>query len=305
MSRAHALAIVAAACAATAAVHGQVFKVAVDGVAVDVLVTRDNRPIPGLTAPDFRLRDNGVEQRIESVMLEDVPITLLFALDTSASMKGDQLDRLKSAARAAAAALRPVDRVGLLAFNHRVRLLVPPPAEAPALSAHLDTLEADGDTSVFDATFAALALRERAPGRTLVLVFSDGDDTASWLDPRDVLAAAQRSDVVVHAVVLDASYPADMIALRRLEIARRLFGEEPHLFGNAYLWHLVQDTGGALHEATSEGLRAAFVRVVNEFHSRYVLTYVPEGVAPRGWHDIEVNVRSQRATVKARRGYLR
>jgi Ca-activated chloride channel family protein len=301
--RFRAIALVIAA--STATVDGQVFRVAVDGVAVDVLVTRDKRPVAGLTTADFTLRDNGVEQRIESVMLEDVPITLLLALDTSASMQGKLLEQLKAAAKAAAGALRPIDRVGLLVFNNGVRLLVAPPAEASALAAHLDTLEAHGDTSVFDATFAALTIRERAPGRTLVLVFSDGDDTSSWLDPRDVIATAQRSDVVVHAVALDNSYGTGMAALNRLEVARRLFPEEPHLFGSAYLWHLVQDTGGALHEATADGLRDAFVRVVNEFRSRYVLTYVPEGVAPRGWHGIEVDVKSRRAKVTARRGYLR
>ena len=90
----------------------QRFAVAIDGVAVDVLVTRDRRPVKGLTAADFRLRDNGVLQRVESVMIEDVPITLFLVLDVSDSVKGDLLARLESAAKAAAGALRPDDRQG-------------------------------------------------------------------------------------------------------------------------------------------------------------------------------------------------
>ncbi len=305
MSRGAYFFVAVVACLAASNAQGQVFKLAVDGVAVDVLVTRGGRPVADLTAADFVLRDNGVEQRIESVMLEDVPITLLMAIDTSGSVHGELLAQLKSAAKAAASALRPVDRVGLLAFSHGLRLLVPPPVVASEVVGYVDALEAGGDTSVYDATFAALTMRERAPGRTLVLVFSDGDDTASWLDPRDVVAAAQRSDVVVHAVVVERSLPRGNAALSRTAVARRLFDYEPHLFAGVFLSRLVEDTGGSLHQASSAGLSSVFVRVVNEFRSRYVLTYTPQGVSSQGWHALDVNVRFQRADVQARRGYLR
>ncbi len=290
--------------AVTASAAGQVFKTTVDGVAVDVLVTRDRRPVSGLTAADFTLHDNGVGQQIKSAMLEDVPVTLLLVLDTSASVQGALLAHLKSAARAVVAALRPVDRVGLLAFSHRVRLVVEPPASASALYPHLDALEADGDTSIYDATLAALTVRERVPGRTLMLVFSDGQDSTSWLKPHDVLAAAQRSDVVVHAVIVGPFSGAGTLPVPDGGL-RRQFDQEPYLFNTVYLWRLAEDTGGAVQQATSGTLQDAFVRVVNEFRSRYVLTYVPQGVPENGWHDVEVKVRGRGMRVQARRGYLR
>jgi Ca-activated chloride channel family protein len=284
----------------------QRFAVTIDGVAVDVLVTRDRRPVKGLTAADFRLRDNGVPQRVESVMIEDVPITLFLVLDVSDSVKGDLLARLESAAKAAAAALRPDDRVGLMTFSDRVRMIVAPPSDPKMLAGHLATLEAGGATTLYDATFAAVALRRRIPGRTLVLVFSDGDDTASWLDPLDVLKAAQHSDIVVHAVTRKRGfrYPSGEDAGTR-GIERSRFAAEPQLFGRLYLSQLVEETGGSVFIADSSGLEEAFARVVNEFRSRYVLTYSPRDVAPAGWHAIEVTLNGRKADVKARRGYLR
>lgn len=53
----------------------QIFRVGVDAVAVDVLVTNGHEPIGGLTASDFELRDSGVLQRIDSVLFEDVPLS--------------------------------------------------------------------------------------------------------------------------------------------------------------------------------------------------------------------------------------
>jgi hypothetical protein len=60
-------------------------------------------------------------------------------------------------------------------------------------------LKANGATSLRDAAFAGLALRDADPGRTLVLLFSDGADTSSWLASPQVIEAAKRTDAVVYA----------------------------------------------------------------------------------------------------------
>ena len=248
-------------------------------------------------------------QRIEAVLLDDVPITLLLVLDTSGSVRGAPLVQLRTAAAAAAEALRPDDRVGLVTFSHRVRMVVEPPAAPAALPDALRRLDAGGATALYDATFAAFALRERTVGRTLILVFSDGDDTASWLDPRAVLDTAHRSDVVVYAVSLDqAASDTRLDRLDRLgrQTALRWFSTEPELFGREYLPRLVEETGGAVFVAEDIGrLRAAFSQVVTEFRSRYLVTYSPAGVESAGWHALEVRVAGRGLEVQARRGYLR
>jgi hypothetical protein len=80
------------------------FRSSAQAVLVDVQVLEGNVPVAGLTAADFELRDSGVAQKIEAVTFEDVPVSLMLALDVSGSVKGAPLEHLKEAARAAAAA---------------------------------------------------------------------------------------------------------------------------------------------------------------------------------------------------------
>ena len=284
----------------------QTFTSGVEAVAVDVLVTRGGQPVTGLTADDFIVLDNGVPQQIESVLLDEVPITILLVLDTSGSVRGAPLVQLRAAVEAAAEALRPDDQVGLVTFSHNVRMVVEPPSPRSSLPDALGRLRAGGATALYDATFAAYALRERTVGRTLVLVFSDGDDTASWIDPRAVLDTAQRSDVVVYGVSLDPITPNNRMDRQGRMTARRWFSTEPQLFGREYLPVLVEETGGAVFVAEDIGqLSAAFSRVVTEFRSRYLLTYSPIEVQAAGWHALEVRVAGRGRSVQARRGYVR
>lgn len=290
---------------AAASLPAQTFRSGVDAVSVDVLVTRDGRPVAGLTADDFTLLDNGVEQRIDTLLFDEVPITLLLALDVSGSVGGAGLEQLRAAVRAAGESLRPDDRVGLLTFSDRIRLALEPPSSADRLAAALGRVRAGGATALYDATFTALALREQTVGRMVVLLFSDGDDTASWLDPRDVFDMAQRSDVVVYGVTLDRGGPDTLITRQGRELARQWFTLEPEIFRREFLWRLVGDTGGSLEMSDDlERLRDTFARVVHEFRSRYLLGYSPSGVATDGWHDLEVRVDGG-GEVTARRGYLR
>lgn len=288
------------------AVAGQTFRTGVDAVAVDVLVTRGGQPVVGLDADDFVVLDNGVPQQIEAVLLEDVPITLLLVLDTSGSVRGAPLVQLRTAAEAVAGALRADDRVGLVTFSHNIRLVVEPPSVPATLTEALGRVRASGGTALYDATFAAFALRERMVGRTLMLVFSDGDDTTSWLDPRDVLKTAQRSDVVVYGVSLDREVRDGRWERPGRRSARQWFLSEPHLFRGQFLPVLAGETGGSVFVAQDvEGLQGSFARVLSEFRSRYLLTYSPTGVEAAGWHELDVQVGGRGRDVQARRGYLR
>jgi VWFA-related protein len=286
---------------------GQTFRSGVDAVQVDVLVTEGNRPVKGLTAGDFELRDNGVVQQIDAVAVDDVPVTLMLALDVSESVKGAPLEHLRAAIGAAGEALSPRDRLSLLTFSHQLDLAASPTADSAVVGSAAQAVEARGATALYDAALTALVTRQRIDGRAVLLLFSDGADTSSWLDPRAVIDAAQRSDVVIYGVTLrHQTEQRNAREARQNRLERDWFREAPASFGRQFLSLLTEDTGGTVLVAErSDQLRETFVRVVSEFKSRYILSYTPRGVEGGGWHSIDVSLKGKRGDVTARRGYLR
>jgi VWFA-related protein len=290
-----------------------VFKTRVDAVRVDVLVTRGGRPVAGLTAADFELRDSGVAQRVEAVSLEEIPLNLLLALDMSGSMADAPLRHLKDAAHAAVANLSATDRASVLTFSHVIQKRIDWSSDTAAVGRAIDSLESIGSTSLADAAYAALTMRESADGRMLVLLFTDGLDTASWLDPLAVIEAARRSDVVVVAVRLESALASRPVSIFRdtrtpapPAAVRHWFEQEPQLLRDRFLPTLAGESGGDLIVASQSGdLHAVFAKIVAEFKMRYVLSYSPQNVAPSGWHPIDVTLKGKKGEVRARRGYAR
>jgi VWFA-related protein len=303
----------------------QTFRSSAEAVRVDVLVLDGRNPVGGLTAANFELRDSGIVQTIDSISMEDVPLSLMLALDTSRSVEGVALGHLKDAAAAVIRLLGPADRAALMTFSGAVALRTPWTSDHATLEAGIAAAEASGSTSLYDAAYAALTLRDHEPGRQLVLIFSDGEDTASWLPGRNVIEIAKRNEPVVYAVelapqpiVVSTSGPfgqsTETVARSspgyRLDFHSGLqdtVEDAPSaILLQRFLNELADETGGKVVSAEgSERLRETFLQVIKEFRSRYLLTYTPRGVDARGWHPIDVKLKNRRGQVTARRGYLR
>jgi VWFA-related protein len=139
-----------------------------------------------------------------------------------------------------------------------------------------------GGSALRDAIFTALTVRGAEATRSLLLVFTDGLDTSSWLTTERLLAAARRSNAVVYAV--------SAAGLDEDDVLRRL----------------AESTGGGVVEiAKTDALRATFLTIVDEFRQRYGVSFSPEGVPAGGWHPLTVRVRGRSLTVRARPGYTR
>ena len=256
------------------------FEARIEVVKVSVLVRGREGPILGLRAADFEVRDNGVAQQVEQVVSEELPLSVMLAFDVSGSIRGEKLVELKRASHALVDGLRPEDRAALLTFAEELRLRPSLDTDRSALRARIDSLGAEGGTSLVDATFAVLALGDATPGRVLAVVFTDGQESASWLPQADGLDAAKRSEVVVYGV--------------------RVGWEGPRFLGD-----VASTTGGRLLQmASPDRLRQAFLEILEEFRTRYVLRYTPRGVERKGWHRLDVRVKGRSAKILVRKGYL-
>lgn len=277
-----------------------VFRAGIEAVHVDVFVTRGGQPVPGLKAAEFELRDNGVRQSLELAQAEALPLRAVLVFDTSSSLAGERLAALRAAGEAFLEGLRPADTVGLFTFSQEIARPAVPTADKSLLRWALEGVKAEGATAVFDALYAALLLSEGA-GRSLVVLFSDGEDNMSFLGERQLQTFAERSNALVHVVAWRPEPRAPLSpgwagARSSIEPA-----EPEHI---RVLRRIAEATGGRLWGADSPArLRQAFADIADAMGHRYVLRYEPSGVKREGWHQLEVKLRGQRGDVQARRGY--
>ena len=146
-------------------------------VRVDVLVTDNGKPVPGLTPADFEILDNGVAQQVELVSFDQVPLNVVLVFDMSNSVEGDRRDRLLKGAGALLSGLKPDDQSALVTFSHVVDRGAKLTRDVASVRAALERAEGIGETALVDGTFAGMMVGESDVGRGLLIVFSDGVDT--------------------------------------------------------------------------------------------------------------------------------
>jgi VWFA-related protein len=260
------------------------FSSRLEAVRVDVLVTEDGRPVRGLKPADFDIRDEGVPQTVDLVSFEKIPLNVVLAIDVSDSVAGDRLDHLRDASRAVLGRLTKTDQVGLVSFNHAVEVRADLTNDTAPVQSALDEVQPSGATALVDGTYAAMVLAEPVgpnARRGLVIVFTDGADTISWLTPDRVLDASRRADAVMYGVIVRSRNKA------------------------SFLHELSERTGGGMVEIEStKDLANRFVAILDEFRQRYLVSYTPRGVPAAGWHRLDVRIKGRKVAVKARTGYL-
>lgn len=283
------------------------FPAEVEVVRLDVAVTREGRPVSGLGPASFEVREDGVLQQIQSARWGEEPIELVLALDTSGSVAGPRIERLKAAAGSLFAQLRPQDCVRILTFASGVRFAPGECLDAGSAGAAIQAAVGMGGTRLHDGLYASLALAGGQKGLPIVVALTDGQDTSSWLSSDAVLLAAKALPATVHVVVaVDSrgfrfSTPDwhERPATTEGGLALVVRGGTP-----PFLERIASETGGRVFPAAAEDLQEAFGRVLQEIRGRYVLRYEPSGVPRPGWHRLEVKLKGVRGDVLARRGYL-
>ncbi len=265
----------------------QVFRGGTDVVAIDVTVQDGKKPIAGLTAADFDVRDNGVRQIVTQVTYERVPIDVRLIFDTSGSISDAQLKGYLKTMVDVTASLLPNDRCDIVSFA--ARIVDAATLQSPPIKIDLHRAEPNA-TSFFDAVSLSLITAPVAGRRQLTIVMSDADDNSSFFDQATLIDTGRRTDAVVYAVLPDTSGQ------------RRNTSRDKQLKDR--LSALTTLTGGRVMPADKD-LTAAFLSAVDDFRKSYVLVYTATNVSHGGWHELKITVpKSPGYTVRAKQGYM-
>ena len=282
-----------AAVAAAAAPHAQeaTFRSNVRVVPVITTVTdADNRLVTDLTREDFTVFDNGQPQELTVFVNEVTPFTGVVMLDFSASMTA-HLDLLKAATEQFLIRMLPDDRMQVGSFSDKIQLNGVFLSDRDELIASLRDLQFGNPTKLYDAIDLSLEVLEGIEGRKVVLVFSDGEDTASQVaDLGDVSERARLGEMMVYAIGLEAEYFN----------GARLVRSQP----DRGLRRLAEQTGGGYFELrNTDALAPTFTRVMQELHSQYTLGFEPAVLDGRE-HELEVRVNRPGMNARARQSYI-
>lgn len=253
------------------------FHVDVKLVNIFVNVTDKNGAIVGsLTRDDFAVFEDGRPQQIAIFEKQsEVPLNLTLAVDTSGSVQKDMSDEEGAARRFAQAILRPQDQMSVLQFATTVRELTPFTNKLSVIDRGLHELHGDWATALYEAISVGSDRLGRRQGRKVLVVISDGDDTAKTATYADALEAALRNEVMIYSII---DVPIEASA------GRDIGGEHA-------LITLAEETGGKYFYADEGGLDKAFAKVSDDLRTQYLIGYYPHHQDPGAdFHRVVVTV---------------
>ena len=286
------IATTALALTVTTVAQKQTIKVSTDNVAVYVTVTdSEKRLVPDLVLEDFEILDNLKPVKITVFENKPVPITTVVMIDTSGSITAS-LGFVKEGAEQFLLRLLPEDKAQVGEFSDKIKFhpgnFIDDRDRLIYLLKH--ELDFGYPTRLWDAVDQSIDRMLEETGRKVVVVFTDGDDTASKLGVGKVMDHAREKDVMVYAVGLQTEYFNGQQRVR----------SSP----DRSLKKLAEDTGGGYFELKKTAdLGETFSRVAQELHSQYVLGFSPD-TADGKIHKLDVRVKKAGMNARARKTYV-
>jgi len=322
----------------------EIIKVETNLVTMPVSVLdRDGRFISGLQQKDFKVFDNGTEQKIEYFQSVETPFTVVMLIDVSPSTQF-KIEEIQDSAIAFLDQLRPSDRVMVVAFDERVHVLSPPTNDRNMLRRAIRETEFGDGTSLYEAVDYALnnALNH-IDGRKAVVLFTDGVDTTSRRANYDsTLRDTEESEALFYTIRYDTShdmgggwgggggYPGGGRSTGTMAdiLGAIIFGggnismgpggrggrggggrgqsSNDYAKGKTYLEGLAQNSGGREFEAQSMyNINAAFSGIAEELRRQYSIGYSPDKPGAVGERrQIKIRVMRPDVVVRAKTSYV-
>lgn len=241
-------------------------------VRLPVTVTLDKALVPGLTRNDFLVFEDGVQQEVTFFTDEknNPPVYVGVLMDTSPSAAG----KLGFSKEAAGNFIHTVtrlrkDKAAFMTFDHEILL-------RQDFTDNLDKLQkaisgvkkAGSQTAMYDAVwnFADEKLRN-VPGRRVIVIITDGDDTFSRAELKDAIDIAQRTETTIFGISTKAGFLGTVPGVEAGQVKDK---------GDKLLTRLCEETGGqAFFTGDMLELERAFKKISDELRTQYIITYRP------------------------------
>jgi Ca-activated chloride channel family protein len=283
---------------AQARAQAPVFPTGIEIINLSLSVTdAQNNFVTDLGERDFAVFEDGIRQDLSLFTHENLPISMVLMIDTSASME-EKLATAQAAAIRFTKTLRTQDVAQVVQFNDRATTLQAFTNDLAALEAAIKKTEASGPTALHNALYIALKdlMRDKKAAelrRRAILVLSDGEDTASLVTDEQVLELAKKSEINIYFISLRPSRAQDRQG--------QAFSQAEYL-ANA----LTRETGGRAYFPSSLGeLESVYDRIAEELRTLYSIGYVSANARRDGkWRRIVVRVPEREGlTIRHKLGY--
>ena len=308
-------------------VEGDVIRFDTSLVTVPVTVLdRSGRYVPQLRREDFRIYENGAEQKIAYFATTDSPFSVVLLIDTSGSTHF-RLDDIQDAAINFVSKLKTSDSVMVMSFDDRIKVECKATTDRGEITKAIRRTRTGGGTRLYDAVEDILKKQLKTiSGRKAVVLFTDGVDTTSYRATyEDTLRLAEESDAPIYSVDYDTSgfgtggvhapgLPSGRGTIFGIPIptpgipGTRTGGANPGDYRRAvaYLKALSNVTGGRFYSGDSLfGIAQAFTWIAEELGRQYSLGYYPAKAGKAGERrQIKVKTTEADLVVKARDSYI-
>ncbi len=311
-------------------------------IALNVLaLDRQGSPIAGLIKDDFRLYEDKVEQQIVNFFAVDAPFSIALVLDTSFSAV-DKLAIIQNSAIEFIRSLHPDDEVMVISFDDEVHLETDFTRDHDRAERAVKQTRTGDRTQLYEAVYLSMEELRRQPDRKIMVLFTDGIDTASRTTSlKETIDFAKESDITVYTIFFDTERdylrstrsggtigppgtpgtipgrnpgPTGIPGASPLPFPTPPAGgvggypdmRREYLQAKAYLRELAKVTGGSPFSAQGDlsDLGFAFAQIANELRSLYTIGYISSNQSDDGkFRSIKVEIDRKGARVRAREGY--
>lgn len=265
-----------------------------------VTVSRQGQRVLSLEQDQFRIYDNGYQQRMVTFGRGDVRLTAVLLIDSSTSMQGRRLRYALRGAQTFLQGLREVDDASVLLFSDRIIRSTPFSNDIESLMSQLGGVDAAGGTALNDHLYLSLKRLEDRQGRRVVVILSDGIDSHSVLRMSDIRWVAERSRALLYWIRV---HGGGSDPTKRLSAWKNptVYKEEYRLLTRA-----VETSGGRIVELERlQDAQAAFQEILDELREQYVLGYYPSGTSRDGrFRPVEVKLDASGYEVRTLKGYV-